>query len=62
MAYKSRNEEIDESLCSTFESRGFEGEQANALELEESLLCEPIDVFILTYSLSKAKFELPKYG
>ena len=47
MSYKSRHEEIDENLCSTFERYGIEGEQASAEEMDESLLCEPIDVFIL---------------
>lgn len=36
-------------------SAGFEGEQANGLELEESLLGEPIDVFILYLKDSKKR-------
>ena len=47
MSYKSRHNEIDEGLCSTFEKYGIEGEQASAEEMDEALLCEPIDVFIL---------------
>ena len=47
MSYKSRHEDLDENLCSTFEKYGIEGEQASAEEMEEALLCEPIDVFIL---------------
>ena len=47
MSYKSRHEELDENLCSTFEKYGIEGEQASAEEMDEALLCEPIDVFIL---------------
>ena len=47
MSYKSRNEDIDEKLYETFEREGFEGEQANGHELDDELLCEPIDVFIM---------------
>ena len=47
MSYKSRHEDLDENLCSTFDKHGIEGEQASFEEMDEALLCEPIDVFIL---------------
>ena len=47
MSYKSRNEDIDSKLYAVFQEAGFDGEQANGRELDDELLCEPIDVFIL---------------
>jgi hypothetical protein len=47
MSYKSRHEELDDNLYNSFDFYGMEGEQASAEELDEELLCEPIDVFIL---------------
>lgn len=55
LCYKSRNEEIDEALYSTFENLGFEGEQANGFELDEKYLAEPIDIFILNIKEAKNK-------
>ena len=63
MSYKSRHEDLDENLCSTFEKYGIEGEQAASEEMDEALLCEPIDVFILYLKERKGltiEFNRPK--
>jgi hypothetical protein len=38
MSYKSRDEDIDNYLFDEFDKNGFDGEQANGLELDEEFL------------------------
>ncbi|CDW84458.1 UNKNOWN [Stylonychia lemnae] len=61
MSYKSRNEQIDDKLFEAFDKNNFEGEQANAKELEEEMLSLPIDVFIFKLKESKVSIILPSY-
>eukprot|EP00347_Sterkiella_histriomuscorum_P018922 403343653 len=60
MSYKSRHEEIDEQLYDKFSQAGFDGEQANGKELSDDLLCEPIDVFILSMIDKEKSLEILK--
>ena len=60
MSYKSRDDEIDEKMYYEFTKSGFDGEQANGKELDEDLLYEPIDIFMMSLKDKESNFKIPK--